>query len=285
MILITGASGNVGARTAAILAAHGRPLRLFARDPARVAPLPGAEVVAGDYADPASLDRAFAGIETALIVSGYAEPGERARLHGNAIDAARRAGVSNLVYVSFQGASPDSKFPMSRDHHLTEMLLEHSEIPYAALRDNLYVDLLPERFGPQGLLRGPAADGAAAFVSRDDVARVAAVALSRPDVVRGPTLVTGPEAMTFAEAARRLSALAGRALRYEAESVDAGRAWRSRLGAPAWEVDTWLGSYEAVAAGELETTSDTVKRCTGRDAESLEAYFSRRPDLLAVLRA
>jgi uncharacterized protein YbjT (DUF2867 family) len=285
MILITGASGNVGSRTAAILAAHGRPLRLMARDPARVARLPGAEVVAGDYADPASLERAFSGIETALLVSGYAEPGERARLHGNAIDAARRAGVENLVYLSFQGASPDSKFPMSRDHHLTELLLEHSEISYAALRDNLYADMLPQMFGPDGVVRGPAADGAAAFVTRDDVARVAAVALSRPDVVRGPTLVTGPAALTFAEAARRLSVLAGRALRYEAETVDAGRAWRSRLGVPAWEVDTWVGSYEAVAAGELEATGDAVKRFTGRDPESLEAYFTRRPDLLAALRA
>jgi uncharacterized protein YbjT (DUF2867 family) len=256
----------------------------MARDPARVLRLEGADVVAGDYADPASLDRAFAGIERALIVSGYAEPGERSRLHGNAIDAAGRAGVANLVYLSFQGASPDSKFPMSRDHHLTELLLENSQIPYASLRDNLYADILPEMFGPEGVVRGPAADGAAAFVSRDDVARVAAVALSRPDVVRGPVTVTGPEALTLEEAARRLSALAGRELRYAPESVAAGRAWRSRLAVPAWEVDTWVGSYEAIAAGELSATSDTVKRCTGREAESLEAYFTRRPGLLAGLR-
>jgi len=285
MILITGASGHVGSRTAAILASHGRRLRLMARDPSRVPRLDGAELVAGDYADPASLDRAFAGIETALIVSGYAEPGERARLHGNAIDAAGRAGVANLVYLSFQGASPASRFPMSRDHHLTELLLENSQIPYASLRDNLYVDLLPERFGTAGLLRGPAADGAAAFVTRDDVARVAAVALSRPDVVRGPVAVTGPEALTLQQVAHRLSELTGRELRYEAESAEAGRAWRAALGAPAWEVDTWLGSYEAIAAGELSETSDTVKRCTGREAESLDAYFTRRPELLAVLRA
>jgi len=285
MILITGASGHVGGRTAAILADHGRRLRLMARDPARLPRLEGAEPIAGDYADPASLDRAFAGIETALIVSGYAEPGERARLHGNAIDAAGRAGVANLVYLSFQGASPASAFPMSRDHHLTELLLENSQIPYASLRDNLYVDLLPERFGTAGVLRGPAAEGAAAFVTRDDVARVAAVALSRPDVVRGPVTVTGPEALTLHEAARRLSVLTGRELRYEAESPEAGRAWRSALGAPAWEVDTWLGSYEAIAAGELSATSDAVKRFTGREAESLDAYFTRRPDLLAPLRA
>jgi uncharacterized protein YbjT (DUF2867 family) len=285
MILICGASGNIGRRTAAILAEHGRSLRLLLRDPARAPRLAGAEVVAGDYADPASLDRAFAGIATALIVSGYAEPGKRAQLHGNAIDAARRAGVAHLVYLSFQGAAPDSKFPMARDHHFAELLLEASGIPYASLRDNLYLDILPEMFGREGVVRGPAADGAAAFVSRDDVARVAAAALSRPDVVRGAVEVTGPEALTLSEAARRLSALAGRELRYENESVEAGRVWRAQLGAPVWEVDTWLGSYEAIAAGELAATSDAVARFTGRPPESLESYFARRPELLAPLRA
>lgn len=188
------------------------------------------------------------------------------------------------MYLSFQGAAPGSKFPMARDHHQTEELLERSGIPFAALRDNLYLDILPEMFGSAGVARGPAGDGAAAFVSRDDVARVAATALSRPDVVRGAVDVTGPEALTLAEVARRLAALAGRQLRYENESVATGRAWRAQLGAPAWEVDTWLGSYEAIAAGELAATSDAVARLTGRAPESLESYFTRNPELLAALR-
>ena len=114
---------------------------------------------------------------------------------------------------------------------------------------------------------------------------VAATALSRPDVVRGALDVTGPEALTLAEAARRLAPLAGRQLRYEDESVAAGRAWRAQLGAPDWEVDTWLGSYEAIGAGELAAPSDAVARLTGRAPESLESYFARNPQLLAPLRA
>jgi NAD(P)H dehydrogenase (quinone) len=57
------------------------------------------------------------------------------------------------------------------------------------------------------------------------------------------------------ETAQQVSSLTGRHLRYVRESVDEGRAWRTKLGAPAWEVDTWLGSYEAIAAGELEKVS------------------------------
>src|SRR5262245_33721574 len=126
MILITGATGQVGGRTARLLSDRGHRLRLLARDPARAPQLPGAEVVRGDYADPASLPPAFVGVETAFIVSSYAKPGERWRLHANAVDAARAAGVRKVVYLSFQGASPTSAFSFARDHALTEKHIRES---------------------------------------------------------------------------------------------------------------------------------------------------------------
>lgn len=284
MILITGATGAVGGSVARLLADEGRRLRLLVRDRTRAPNLPHAEVVTGDYADPDSLDGAFAGVDTAFVVSGYAEPGVRARLHKNAFDAAARAGVGHVVYLSFQGAAPNSRFPMSRDHHQSERYLRESGVPYTALRDNLYLDLVPEMFG-DGVVRGPAGRGAAALVAREDAARVAAAVLTSPPAASGTYDVTGPEALTLAETAARLSALVGRELRYQEESVEAGRAWRRQLGAPDWEVATWLGSYEAIAAGELRAVSDTVARFTGRPARNLEAYFGERPHLLDKLRA
>jgi uncharacterized protein YbjT (DUF2867 family) len=253
------------------------------RDPNRAPKLSKNQIVQGDYAQPATLDAPFAGVDTAFIVSGYAKPGERALLHKNAIDAAVRASVKHIVYLSFQGASPQSKFPMSRDHYQTEQFLQASGIPFTVLRDNLYLDLIPELFNAEGVMRGPAGDGAAAWVAREDVARVAATVLSRPTEFCGNYDVTGAEALTLTETAKRLSALSEQELRYEQESVEAGRMWRSRFGAPDWEVETWLGSYEAIAAGELEQTSDTVFQITGRQPFNLEAYFSEHPHLLQPL--
>lgn len=284
-ILITGAAGHVGRQVAALLAAQGHALRLMGRQPERIPPLAGATSVYGDYADANSLRAAFAGVHTAFVVSGYAEPGERAKLHRNAFEAAARAGVGHVVYLSFQGAAPDSRFPMSRDHYQSEQYLQATGLAYTAVRDNLYLDLLPEMFGAQGVVRGPAGDGAAAFVAREDAARVAAALLVSPPAQSGPLDVTGPEALTLSEAAHRLSSLTGRQLRYEPETVEAGRQWRSQLGAPTWEVETWLGSYEAIAAGELRTCSDTVQRLTGQAPSALEAYFNRHPHLLDNLRS
>src|SRR5262245_5416600 len=120
MILVTGATGAVGGRVARLLSGLGEALRLLVRDPARAPKLSGAEVTRGDYSNPASLRAAFAGVDTAFIVSGYARPGERWKLHANAVDAAIAAAVGRVVYLSFQGAAPDSAFTFARDHARTE---------------------------------------------------------------------------------------------------------------------------------------------------------------------
>ena len=283
-ILITGASGQVGRRTAELLAENGHSLRLLVRDRNRAPNLSIAQVVQGDYAQPATLDTAFAGVNSAFIISGYAKPGERALLHKNAIDAAVRSHVQHLVYLSFQAASAQSKFPMSQDHYQTEQFLKQSGISFTVLRDNFYLDLIPEMFNAERVMRGPAGNEAAAWVAREDVARVAAAVLSRPHDSCATHDVTGSEALTMTQTAKRLSALVGRELRYENESLEEGHKWRSSLGAPQWQVDTWLGSYEAIAAGELEQTSDTVLQITGTQPFSLEAYFAEYPHLLTPLR-
>jgi NAD(P)H dehydrogenase (quinone) len=284
MFLITGASGQVGKRVAEFLAGKRHALRLMVRDLARAPQLERAETVLGDYSDPATLDRAFNGVDAAFVVSGYDAPGERAKLHKNAFEAAARAGVRHLVYLSCQGASPQSLFPMSRDHYESEQYLRESGVPFTALRDCFYLDLIPEMFGAAGVMRGPAGKGRAAWVSRDDVARVVATVLASPGETSAVYDVTGPEPLTMAETAERLSALAARELRYEEESLADAREWRSQLGAPEWEVETWVGSYVAIAAGEVAVVSDTVERLTGRRPQSLEQYFGSRPELLAPLR-
>jgi NAD(P)H dehydrogenase (quinone) len=154
MILITGASGRVARRTAELLASEGRTLRLMTRTPERVPRLACVEVVYGDFAESASLDRAFAGVATALVVSGSAEPGKRALLHRNAFEAAARARVQHVVYLSLRA--------------LSEQYLVAAGLPFTVLRNAFYMDMLLDMFDTAGVIRGPAKPGRAAFVSRED---------------------------------------------------------------------------------------------------------------------
>lgn len=275
MILVTGASGQLGGRVARLLSEQGHETRLMVRNPDRAPRLSGAQVVAGDYERPETLGAAFAGISRALIVSGHAEPMERAKLHRNAFMAAAEARVDHVVYTSFQGASPDSKFPFARDHHQTELYLQATGLPFTALRDNLYMDFIAEMFNEDGILLGPAGQGKACWVSRDDVARCIVAALLDPDRFAGTHDVTGPEALSMSATARIVSEARGKELRYENENMEAGREWRSKYDVPAWEVECWLGSYAAIAFGELQTPSDTVERMTGRVPLSVREFFAR----------
>lgn len=281
-MLITGASGRVARRTAELLASKGHALRLMTRTPQRVPELVNSEIVYGDFAKPASLDNAFSDVTTALIVSGFAEPGKRARLHRNAFEAAARAHVQHVVYLSLQGAGPDSKYPFSRDHFLSEQYLASTGLAFTVLRNAFYMDMFLDMFDAAGVIRGPAKQGRGDFVSREDCARVAAAALNAPS--EGTYDITGPEALSLTDVARRLSAIVGRELRYEDESVEAGRDWRSKSGVPAWRVELSLGWYEAIAVGELERTSDNVQRFTGRSPLDIESYCSEFPGLLRGLQ-
>ena len=267
VILITGASGRIGRRAAEFLAHDAHRIRLMTRDPGRAPQLPGAEIVRGDFADPATLDQAFAGIRTALVISGSGKPGERAILHRTAFQAAARAGVRHLVYLSLEGAAPDSRYPYSRDHYLSEQFLADAGPPFTVLRNAFYLDMFLEKFDSHGVVRGPAKQGLGAFVSREDAARTAAAAVRNR--VAGVYDVTGPDALSVAEVARRLSALTGRELRYQ--EGDAGPDELSS------------GWYEAIAAGELARVTDTVRQLTGNPPLRLEEYFKQFPRLLEKL--
>jgi NAD(P)H dehydrogenase (quinone) len=244
--------------------------------------LAGAETVRGDFAEPATLQAAFAGISAALVVSASGEPGERARLHRNAFQAAAHARVGHVVYLSLQGAAADSKYPYSRDHSLSEQFLFAVGLPCTVLRNAFYMDMFLEKFDAGGVIRGPARQGCGAFVSREDVARTAAAALLKQ--TGGTYDVTGPEALSVAGIAGRLSPLVGRQLRYEDESPTAARERLGRVESLPWQVDLSVGWFEAIAAGELERTNDTVLRFTGTAPLTVEAYFRAFPELLRPLR-
>lgn len=283
-MLVTGATGHVGRRVAEMLADGGARLRLLARDPKRAPHLNDAEAVGADYADPAALREACAGVSAAFVVSVSGPPGESPALHANVFTAAVSAGVEHVVYLSCQGASASSPSPAARDHHASEEALAATGMRVTLLRANLYLDLLPEMVGLDGVLRAPAGEGAAAFVAREDVARVVVAAMVAEPTSDRALDVTGPEALSLRQVAERLSTLTGLDLTYEDEPLDKARAWRRDLGVPDWQVEASLGSSLALAAGELERPSDTVSRLTAREPLDLEGFVRAHPQAFAHLR-
>ncbi len=274
-LALTGVTGALGGRVSALLGEQGVEARLLARDPARVAPVEGGIPVRfTGYADRDSCLAALHGIETLLMVSG-SESADRLDQHRAFVDAAAEAGVQHVVYTSFVGASPTCTFTLGRDHGATEEHLRASGMATTFLRDSFYLDVLPLFAGEEGVLRGPAGQGRVAAVAREDVARVAAAVLADPGAHAGATYdLTGPEAITMAEAAAVIGRAQGREVRFEDETVEEAYASRRAWDAPAWQYDAWVSTYTAIAAGELEAVSGDVERLTGRAPLDLAAVLA-----------
>lgn len=273
-LAVTGSTGELGGRVARALAAGGVPQRLLARRPDHVPPLPGAVAVPFSYAD-ASV-AALHGVEVLFMVSA-AEAADRLDQHRTFIDAAVRAGVRHIVYTSFFGAAPDCTFTLGRDHFATEQYIADRDLESTFLRDNFYLDFIPDLVGEDGVIRGPAGDGRVSAVSRDDIARVAAQVLTTPDQHRGKRYdLTGPEAIGLSEAAEMISRSTGRSVTYHDETVAEAYASRRRWPAPDWQYDAWVSTYTAIAAGELAAITDDVEQVTGRPPIGLAELLNGR---------
>jgi NAD(P)H dehydrogenase (quinone) len=275
LIATTGATGEVGGRVARRLAERGVAQRLVVRDPSRAPALDRAEVrqIAG-YGDGASVRAALEGVHTLFLVPA-AESIDRVEQHYTAVDAAAAAGVQRIVYLSFVDARPDSTFTLGRHHYLTEERVRATGIPFTFVRMNLYMDFMPNMVGPDGVIRGPAGDGRLAAVLRDDVADAVVAVLTGEGHDGASYDVTGPEAFTLAEAAAAMTEITGRTVRFENETVEEAYASRAVYGAPDWEVEGWVTSYTAIAAGDVARVTDTVERLTGHPPVRLVDYLKR----------
>jgi uncharacterized protein YbjT (DUF2867 family) len=268
-VAVTGSTGQLGGRIARRLAEAGVSQRLLVREPARAPQLPETKASQAEYGDFEAVREALTGVGTALMVSA-SESLDRVQRHRTFVDAAIDAGVRNLVYTSFFGAAPDATFTLARDHWATEEYIRASGLAFTFLRDNLYADFLTYMVAEDGVIRGPAGEGRVSAVAQEDIAEVATTVLLAPDTHAGLTYdLTGPEALSFEEIAAIIAAHTGRELKYEAETLEEAYASRAHYGAPDWQVDAWVSTYTAIAAGEMSGVSDAVLRVTGHPATSL----------------
>lgn len=273
-LAVTGSTGHLGGLVARLLADAGSPQRLLVRDPGRAPELEGGVPVVVTYADQVLAKAALEGVKTLFMVSA-AEAEDRLQQHYTFVDAAAAAGVQHIVYTSFFGAAANCTFTLGRDHFATEEHIRASGMDFTFLRDNFYLDFLPLLAGEDGVIRGPAGDGAMAAVARADIARSAVTVLRDPALHIGRTYdLTGPEDISLASAADLLTAGTGRTITFRNETLEEAYASRASYGAPPWQVDAWVSTYTAIAASELAGPTSAVHELTGREPLGLAQFLA-----------
>lgn len=269
MIVVTGASGHIGGEIAARLSAAGEPTRLFVRDPARAPELTGAVPAVGDFRDPDSVAAAIDPGDRLFMVSVHEPNEERVHVHRRFIAAAREAGVAQIVYLSFSAASERAINYHARSHGTTERLLRESGVAWTFLRPTLYMEILPSRFDRQRVMRAPAGEGQANWISRSDIAAAAVAVLTGDGHAEHAYALTGPASLTLAETAAVVGTVLGEKFTYVDETKEAGWSWRRDLGQEDWAIEARLASWESVRAGEMDVLSDDFRLLTGTAATTL----------------
>ena len=175
--------------------------------------------------------------------------------------------MGRIVYLSFLNAAPDATFTLARDHWATEQHIRATGVAWTFLRMNLYMDFIPRFVGEDGVIRGPAGDGRLSAILRSDVAAAAAAVLTVGAHDGATYDLTGPASFSLAEAA----ALMG--VRFEDETDEQAYASRAVYGAPDWEVEGWVSSYQAIRDGSFDVVSTAVRDLTGREPTSLAEHL------------
>jgi uncharacterized protein YbjT (DUF2867 family) len=275
MIVVTGASGHLGGLIARELAARGEPVRLVVRDAGRAPVLDGAEVAVADFGDRDSLARALGEGDRAFMVSMHDGPDARVALHQSFVDAAVRAGVAHVVYVSCLGAGPDAIFSHGRSHGATEEMLRESGLGWTSIRNGMYTDDVLGWFDPDGLAREAGGDGRMSFSYRPELAKAVAVTLTESGHDGKVYNVVTPPPVGLAELSQIASEVIGRPYRYEPIGHDEWDArWRA-VGRDGWQLDAGHTSYEALRAGEFDVESDDYERITGEEPLTVAQVIQR----------
>ena len=274
-IAVTGVTGNLGGMVARLCKKNKIEVRNLARNVEKAEKLGFSNVFKSSYDKSEDTVKSLEGIEVLFMVSGSENP-NRIQQHKDFIDAAKVAGVSHVIYLSFYNASKNSIFTLGRDHYATEEYIKENGFKYTFLRDNFYADFFVDLCREYGEIKGPAGNGKVSAVVRSDVSEVAAKILENLGKWENQTLnMTGPEELSMAEIVKAVSEYFGKEIKYIEETVEEAYESRKIWKAEQWEYDSWVSTYTAIAENEQSGISNDIEKVLGRKATSLAEYLEK----------
>jgi len=270
-VAITGATGQLGCLVVEKLKQKvpASDIVALVRTPKKASDL-GVAVRAADYAKPETLDKALAGVDTLLLISSN-ELGRRAVQHQNVIEAAKKAGVKQIVYTSLLHAD-SSALSLAEEHRQTEAGLKASGIPHTILRNGWYTENYTGSIGGAlagGAFIGSAGDGKISSAPRCDYAE-AAVAVLTSDGHDGKVYeLAGDEPYTLADLATEISKQTGKDIPYKNLSEADYAAALKGLGLPEG-LAAAIASWDVRAAsGALFDNGKQLSKLIGRPTTPL----------------
>jgi uncharacterized protein YbjT (DUF2867 family) len=277
-ILVTGATGKTGRRLLDHLARRGQASRSASRR------RDGGSVVF-DWHDPATFAPALDGARAIYLVAPefVEDPSDAVAAF---LGQARRSGVESVVALSSMGVDFPHE-PRDSGRRNVERAVRESGLQWTILRPTGFAQNFSEGFLLPAILQAGAVatatgDGAVAFVDADDIAEVAACALTEPGHTHATHVITGPRALTFGEVADTIAKASGRAVVHHALPREGMAQLLQQAGMPADYAGMILRDQDAIREGHGAGVTDTVARVTGRPACRFDDFAHAAAEVWAV---
>ncbi|WP_051049640.1 SDR family oxidoreductase [Nocardiopsis ganjiahuensis] len=264
-VLVLGGTGKTGRRVVARLRAAGHEVRVASRS--------------GDWhfdwQDPGTWDTALEGAGAAYVVPFDPEP-----LVPALVERAVAAGLDRIVLLSGRGIDdPDyvDELVLSGNTLVAaEEAVRDSGLEWTVLRPGWFSQNFDEGFLADlvrsGEVRLPTGDGAVSFTDAEDIAEVVAAALTEPGHHGRTYELSGPRALTVAEALAEISSATGRTVRYVPLSTEEFVAELADQGVAEEEARALASMLSPIPRGKDEHLSDGVQRALGREPRDFAAF-------------
>jgi uncharacterized protein YbjT (DUF2867 family) len=276
MILITGASGNVGGAVLSEVLKTRHKVRAMYRSEADAEKAPaGVEKVIADFADKDSLRRALRGVDKIFLVCSPVP--DLVALESNVVDVCREIGIERIVQNSALGAGEvEGSYP--NWHKAVERSVEYSGIAFTILRPDTFMQNILAFYAPtirtQAAFYSATKKSHIGFIDVADIAAVAARALTAPGHERQTYELTGPEGLTYDEVAERISRVAGRTVRYVDLPPDDLKKAMVASGMPESQAEPLIRLLGYYTSRKHEILNDNVRKILGREARTLDQFLA-----------
>lgn len=281
MILVTGASGNLGKgiieQLLTKIPANGIAAMVREESKATDLKAKGVNIRVATYDNPTSLEKAFEGISHVVLVSSSVLEG-RLQQHINVIDAAKKVGVKHISYTSIPISNWDSTAlkPLSDSHVGTENYLKNSGLTYTIFQNTLYAETILLFAGANALKSGiyfPAGNGLVAFATRADMAEGIANAIAQGGNENKSYAITGAQAHSFGDIAAILSELSGNAVTYTSPEPNDFEQLLTQFNVPAEGILVSLLFAATIKNHDLEIVSSDLENFLGRKPMELKEFL------------
>lgn len=276
MIVVTGATGNVGQHVLSLLSSQAQQVRALSRTKQQGGAQSPSQVewIQADFADRVSLNGALEGATGLVLIS----PAHRdMQAHQEAVvEAAAAVGVKRIAKLSGLGAGPDAPIRLPKLHYAIEQRIAKTGIAHSFVRPNLFMQVLlgsAQSVANDGTMYASAGNGAISFIDARDVAACLVAEVLRQDNSNVVCEITGPQALTYGHVAEALSTFAKHPVRHVDITPQQARESMVGSGMDPWLADAFVELFDIYRAGHgAAVLSAAVESAIGRPAISLASF-------------